>query len=86
MFRFCLVVVCLVGFWRYLWSHWVSESVIAKLPSADKKEVRELLGDPTGESPGIDYEKWSYRRPTRLVEFRVFFAPDGKVMHWSYDR
>jgi hypothetical protein len=70
----------------YLWCDWVPDSVMARLSGATKTEVREWLGPPDQTSKGDRYERWHYRRPFRLAEFRVDFDPVGTVDGWSYDR
>jgi hypothetical protein len=70
----------------YASGDWVPHSTIARLPRATKAEVQEWLGPPDEAEPGEGYERWFYRRPFRLAEFRVDFTPDGRVGDWSYDR
>ena len=83
---FSLGLIGVIGLVRHLWMDWVPLSVIARLSSADEEEVRRLLGEPTHRNSGDDYDKWAYRRSTRLAEFRIFFKSDGTVESWSYDR
>jgi hypothetical protein len=70
----------------YMWCDWVPQSTIDRLPAASKAEVRELLGEASEESPREGYERWFYRRPFRIAEFRVDFDDSGRVEYWSYDR
>src|SRR5262245_46171208 len=70
----------------YLWSDRVPQGTIDRLPHATEAEVREWLGQPDAVDPHERYERWFYRTPFRLAEFRVDFSPDGRVEDWSYDR
>jgi hypothetical protein len=78
------LLVVLAGW--FVWSDWVPNSIITQLPGATKADVRQWMGPPDEANPGSEYERWVYRRPFRLAEFRVDFTADGKVEAWSYDR
>ena len=84
----CLIVVpvTLAAVGGHMWCDWVPDSVIERLPGATPTEVREQLGEPTEVSSGSEYERWHYRPPLRLAEFRVDFDASGGVACWSYDR
>jgi hypothetical protein len=80
------VPVALAGAGCYMWCDWVPDSVIQRLPGVTRPEVREHLGEPTEVSSGSGDERWRYRAPLRLAEFRVDFDASGRVESWSYDR
>ena len=79
----CLGIL-LMPFAAFLWlnADWVPNSVTSRLRGATPAEVRALLGDPDH----TDCVKWAFTRRTRFAEFQVYFAADGRVEDFYYDR
>jgi hypothetical protein len=71
----------------FIWCDWVPDAALARLPSASRAEVRQLLGEPNSPLKNQEQaETWCYRRPWRWAEFQICFGPDGRVKDWYYDR
>jgi hypothetical protein len=82
-----LAASCLIGAPCYFLADWVPESTRERIPGATRDEVRAMLGEPDDIGTGTDYERWYYRRPLRMAEFRVDFEMDGRSKtDGSYDR
>ena len=84
---FFILLTCCVGGPLYFICDWVPESTRAMLPGATAADVRLLLGEPDRVDTALHGERWYYRRPLRMAEFRVDFDRDGRAIdEGSYDR